>query len=54
MSKKYNLEDTLKNLKLTKRSFLLNGKDTQDIDAKIKEIEIKLEKYILSCNSILK
>ena len=54
MSEKYNLQDTLKNLKLTKRSFLLNGKDTQDIDMKIKEIEIKINKSTLVCKPVLK
>ena len=54
MNEKYKLEDILKNLKLTKRSFLLSGKDTNDIDEKIKEIEIKLEKCTVVCKTILK
>ncbi len=41
------LEDTLKELKLTKRSFVLSGKDTSDIDVKIKEIEEMLSKEII-------
>ena len=54
MSEKYKLEDILKNLKLTKRSFLLSGKDTKDIDEEIKEIEIKLEKCNIVCKPMLK
>lgn len=54
MNETYNLENTLKDLKLTKRNFLLSGRDTQDIDIKIKEIEIRLEKHPIECKSILK
>lgn len=41
------LENILKNLKLRKRSFLLSGKSTEDIDKKIKEIKSRLENNYL-------
>lgn len=47
MCSKSNLEDELKNLKLTKRSFLLEGKNTESVDVKIKLIEDKLKNAIL-------
>lgn len=43
MCSKNNLEDELKNLKLTKRSFVLEGKNTESVDVKIKLIEDKLK-----------
>ena len=43
MCNKSNLEDELKNLKLTKRSFVLEGKNTESVDVKIKIIEDKLK-----------
>ena len=43
MCNKNNLEDELKNLKLTKRSFVLEGKNTESVDVKIRIIEDKLK-----------
>lgn len=43
MCNKSNLEDELKNLKLTKRSFVLEGKNTESVDVKIKIVEDKLK-----------
>ena len=43
MDTKLILEDKLKELKLTKRSFVLEGKDTEEIDFKIKLIEQKIK-----------
>lgn len=43
MCNKSNLEDELKNLKLTKRSFVLEGKNTESVDVKIKLIEDKIK-----------
>lgn len=37
------LENELKNLKLEKRSFLLNGKDTRELDRRIKELQLQLD-----------
>lgn len=37
------LENELKNLKLEKRSFLLNGKDTRELDRKIKDLQLQLD-----------
>lgn len=50
MCNKCNLEDELKNLKLTKRSFVLEGKDTESVDIKIKVIENKLKNTVLDNN----
>lgn len=47
MCNKNNLEDELKNLKLTKRSFVLEGKNTESVDVKIKVIEDKLKDAML-------
>lgn len=46
------LENELKNLKLEKRSFLLNGKDTREIDRKIKDIKLQLEKEEIESKSV--
>ncbi|WP_294156078.1 hypothetical protein [uncultured Clostridium sp.] len=46
MNNKSNLEEKLKDLKLTKRSFVLEGKDTEEIDCKIKLVEQEIK-----CNS---
>ena len=43
MDTKLILEDKLKELKLTKRSFVLEGKDTKEIDIKIKLVEQEIE-----------
>lgn len=43
MEDRCNLEDELKNLKLTKRSYLLEGKNTNSVDIKIKLIEERLK-----------
>lgn len=46
------LENELKNLKLEKRSFLLNGKDTREIDRKIKDIKLQLEQNEVESKSV--
>ena len=46
MNNKSNLEEKLKDLKLTKRSFVLEGKETEEIDCKIKLVEQEIK-----CNS---
>lgn len=43
MNNKSALEEKLKDLKLTKRTFVLEGKDTQEIDCKIKLIEQEIK-----------
>lgn len=43
------LESKLKELKLTKRSFLLEGKSTEEIDVLINEVEEKLKE--INCNT---
>lgn len=43
MNEKLNLEEKLKDLKLTKRTFVLEGKDTEEIDCKIKLIEQEIK-----------
>lgn len=43
MDTKLILEDKLKELKLTKRSFVLEGKDTKEIDIKIKLVEQEIK-----------
>lgn len=43
MEDRCNLENELKNLKLTKRSYLLEGKNTSSVDIKIKLIEERLK-----------
>lgn len=43
MNDKLNLEEKLKDLKLTKRTFVLEGKDTEEIDCKIKLIEEEIK-----------
>lgn len=47
MCNRSNLEDELKNLKLTKRSFVLEGKNTESVDVKIKIVEDKLKDAML-------
>lgn len=51
MCNKNNLEDELKNLKLTKRSFVLEGKNTESVDVKIKMIEDKLKDAMFKDNN---
>lgn len=46
------LENELKNLKLEKRSFLLNGKDTREIDRKIRDIKLQLEQEEIKSKSV--
>ena len=46
MDTKLILEDKLKELKLTKRSFLLEGKDTEEIDFKIKLVEQEIKENL--------
>lgn len=46
MDTKLTLEDKLKELKLTKRSFVLEGKNTDEIDYKIKLVEKELKENI--------
>ena len=46
MDTKLTLEDKLKELKLTKRSFVLEGKNTEEIDNKIKLVEQELKENI--------
>lgn len=43
MNDKLNLEEKLKDLKLTKRTFVLEGKNTEEIDCKIKLIEEEIK-----------
>lgn len=43
MDTKLILEDKLKELKLIKRSFVLEGKDTEEIDFKIKLVEQEMK-----------
>ena len=46
MDTKLILEDKLKELKLTKRSFVLEGKDTGEIDFKIKLVEREIKENL--------
>lgn len=46
MDTKLILEDKLKELKLTKRSFVLEGKDTEEIDFKIKLVEQEIKENL--------
>lgn len=48
------LADKLKNLKLEKRSFILEGKDTQDIDIDIKQVECELKSLEMESKPVLK
>ena len=46
MDTKLILEDKLKELKLTKRRFVLEGKDTEEIDFKIKLVEQEIKENL--------
>lgn len=46
MDTKLTLEDKLKDLKLTKRAFVLEGKNTDEIDVKIQLVEKELKENI--------
>lgn len=46
MDTKLILEDKLKDLKLTKRTFVLEGKDTEEIDYKIRLVEQELKENL--------
>lgn len=40
------LEDQLKELKLTKRSFVLEGKNTEELDYKIRLVEQEIKEHL--------
>ncbi|WP_294376981.1 hypothetical protein [uncultured Clostridium sp.] len=46
MDTKLILEDKLKELKLIKRTFVLEGKNTEEIDYKIKNVEEQIKKNL--------
>ena len=46
MDTKLILEDKLKDLKLTKRTFVLEGKNTEEIDYKIRLVEQELKENL--------
>ena len=46
MDTKLILEDKLKDLKLTKRTFVLEGKNTEEIDFKIRLVEQELKENL--------